>query len=284
MNVRIFTSPIVTTYAFPQHPEAPTRVSRTADRLKANGWTLERPTVKATEKHALLAHSRNHWNALESGLYFDPDTPHFDGVVDVALASLSGCLSAFEAAREGTPAFSLMRPPGHHAGRERIAGFCYLNNVAVTVERALQEVKRVAILDIDAHHGDGTESIMMDRDGVLFVSLHQAPLYPGTGLTSRGNCHNFPLPPGTSERDYLPVLERALTLVKGFQPEMLAISAGFDTYKECPIAQFKLEATTYRRIGRMIADTDLPRFAALEGGYADAMPELIENFLTGFGE
>lgn len=283
MTVRVFSDPAVTAYEAPGHPEGPERVSRTIDHLRSRGWTIERPTVQATEKDALLVHSRAHWDALGSGLYFDPDTPHFDGIRDLALLSLSGCLSACTSALDGTPAFSLMRPPGHHAGRERIAGFCYLNNMAIACERALKEGRRVAVLDIDVHHGDGTESVAQGRDGWLFVSLHQSPLYPGSGLNSHGNCHSFPLAPGTGEAAYLPVFDKALSLIGDFRPDVLGVSAGFDTYKECPIAQFKFEVDTYERLGRRIADTGLPRFAVLEGGYASALPLMIESFLKGFG-
>ena len=92
------------------------------------------------------------------------------------------------------------------------------------------------------------------------------------------------MPPGTGEREYLPVLERALAMTMSFKPDILAISAGFDTFKECPIAQFRLDVGTYRKIGRLIADTNLPRFAVLEGGYAEEMPEVVESFLSGYGE
>jgi acetoin utilization deacetylase AcuC-like enzyme len=283
MKVRVFTDPSVTGYAMPGHPEAPERVSRTAEHLAARGWTLERPAVAATEADVRTVHTAEHWNALTAGLFEDPDTPFFDGIDRIALTSLSGCLSAAEAAMSGTPAFSLMRPPGHHAGAERIGGFCYLNNIAIACERYLRRGRRVAVLDVDVHHGDGTESIAQGRDGWLFVSIHQFPLYPGTGLASSGNCMNLPVPPFTGEADYLKVLATALTAIRDFKPDLLAVSAGFDTYKECPIAQLKLEAGTYERIGALIAATGLPRFATLEGGYAAALPQLIERFLIGFG-
>jgi acetoin utilization deacetylase AcuC-like enzyme len=132
------------------------------------------------------------------------------------------------------------------------------------------------------HHGDGTESIALGQDKWLFISLHQAPLYPGTGHRSKDNCFNYPLPPYTNEKDYLKTLEMAVAQVVDFKPDILGVSAGFDTYKEDPIAQMKLEKGTYTKIGRMIADTKLKRFALLEGGYAEDLPILIENFMTGF--
>lgn len=229
-------------------------------------------------------HAEDHLARVRAGDFKDPDTPNYPGIAELALLSLSGALSASEAARAGTPAFSLMRPPGHHAGRSRVAGFCYLNNLALSCAR-LRETKkaaRIAILDVDVHHGDGTEELLLGREGYLFSSLHQSPLYPGTGLESRDNCLNFPLPPGTTEREYLPVFERALGRALDFKPDLLAVSAGFDTYKEDPIAGLRLEKKTYRLLGRLMAETKLPRFAVLEGGYAEELPLLVESFLNGF--
>ena len=281
---KVFTDPSTAGYHSPGHPEAPARVLRPAALLKAGGHAVLPPDVAATEEDARLVHSPEHLAAVRDGTYSDADTPHHPGIDRIALTSLSGALSAGRSAAAGEPAFSLMRPPGHHAGKSRVAGFCYLNNLAVAVESLLRSgaAKRIAIIDVDVHHGDGTESIMSGREGVLMCSLHQVPLYPGTGLKSRGNCLNFPLPPGTAEGAYLSALELAVSAALDAKPDLLAVSAGFDTYKECPIAQLKLDKPSYRRIGRMLAETKLKRFAVLEGGYAEDLPLLIESFLTGF--
>jgi len=257
---------------------------RSHDRLKAAGHAVLLPSEKATPDDVLLVHSKNHLSAVQRGTYADADTPYYSGIEKIALTSLSGALSASVSAMEGTPAFSLMRPPGHHAGKNRVAGFCYFNNLAIACEKLLitKKVSLIAILDVDVHHGDGTQDILRGREGVLFCSLHQIPLYPGSGLKSRDNCFNFPLSPGTAEGPYLKTLEQAVTLALDFKPELLAVSAGFDTYKECPIAGLKLDKPTYRRIGNLLAQTRLPRFAVLEGGYSPELPLLIENFLDGF--
>lgn len=200
------------------------------------------------------------------------------------MISLSGALSAAEAARAGTPSFSLMRPPGHHAGKDRVAGFCYLNNVALAAAK-LQEEKpglRVGIVDFDVHHGDGTESLVLGRENTLFVSLHQFPLYPGTGASSRDNCLNVPLPAGTAENAYLKAFEPALARVLASKPDILAVSAGFDAYKDDPLAGLKLDKGTFRALGSLLAQTKLPRFAVLEGGYSEDLPYLVESFLEGF--
>jgi acetoin utilization deacetylase AcuC-like enzyme len=271
-------------YHTPGHPESPDRVGRTALRLESAGLKPRLPPRAAREEDVLLVHQDSHFPAVRDGDYEDPDTPHYPGIETIALKSLSGALSAAEAAVTGRPGFSLMRPPGHHAGRRRVAGFCYFNNLAIACA-SLQKRSpdaRIGILDIDVHHGDGTEDIVRGKDAVIFASLHQSPLYPGTGLSSEDNCLNFPLPPGTGETAYLKTLDSALRAVLDFRPTVLAVSAGFDTYKECPIAGLRLERATYRRIGSLLGQTGLNRFAVLEGGYAAELPILVENFLTGF--
>jgi acetoin utilization deacetylase AcuC-like enzyme len=278
----IFSDPSVTAYEAEGHPEAPWRVSRSAERLTSAGLPPRLPDVRATEADVLRVHTTRHWLNVRTGGHGDPDTPHFPGIEAAALASLSGALSAMTSALAGTPAFSLMRPPGHHAGAERVAGFCYVNNIASACAAAGEKGRRIAILDVDVHHGDGTEELAFEREGWLFASLHQSPLYPGTGLVSQANCLNYPLPPGTDEVRYLLTLESALARIADFKPGLLAVSAGFDTYKHCPLAQMRLEKGTYKRVGRLIAETGLPRFAVLEGGYAADLPELIENFVQGF--
>lgn len=281
---RVFCDLSTTAYHTPGHPEAPERISRSQERLKAAGHAVLLPAINAASNDVALLHAPDHFKRVKEGDYSDADTPHYKGMESIALKSLSGAISAAKSAGAGEPAFSLMRPPGHHAGKNRVAGFCYFNNLALACEKLRIDKKTgpIAILDIDVHHGDGTEELLQKRAGFLFCSLHQDPLYPGTGLKSHDNCHNFPLPPGTVEANYLKVLEQALRLIGDFKPELLAVSAGFDTYRECPIAQLKLEKKTYTRIGRMLSEMKLKRFAVLEGGYAEDLPLLIENFLDGF--
>jgi acetoin utilization deacetylase AcuC-like enzyme len=271
-------------YGAPGHPEAPFRVLRTFERLKAAGLAPELPAVAAGAADAALVHSPEHLASVSGGTFLDPDTPAYPGIDEIALISLSGALSAADAALAGRPAFSLMRPPGHHAGKDRVAGFCYINNIAAAAAR-LQKKKaglKIGIIDFDVHHGDGTESLVHGRENTVFVSLHQFPLYPGTGGESRGNCINVPLPEGTDGDRYLRAFEPALEAVLASKPDLLAVSAGFDAYKEDPIAGLKLDRTTFKRIGALLAATRLPRFATLEGGYSDDLPKLVESFLDGF--
>ncbi|MBI4678862.1 MAG: histone deacetylase [Elusimicrobia bacterium] len=281
---RIYCDPDCLRYHTPGHPESPERVERTARRLRAAGHALLQPFRQATADDVGLAHAAGHFEAVRDGHYCEPDTPHYDGIDIFALKSVSAAVSAAFSAIGGEPAFSLMRPPGHHAGKRRAAGFCYFNNLAIACAAlwSRDPSLRIGILDFDAHHGDGTQDILQGRPGVLYVSLHQAPLYPGTGLESKDNCLNLPLPPGTGEDAYLRSLDKGLDALRHFGPGLLAVSAGFDAYGADPIAQLRLEKTSFRRIGALLAKTGLRRFAVLEGGYAPDLPVLVENFLEAF--
>lgn len=281
---KVFSDLKTAAYGASGHPEAPFRVSRTFELLKAAGHAPARPPVAATAADVELMHGSKHLSTIANGTFLDADTPPYPGIDQIALISLSGALSAADSALAGEPAFSLMRPPGHHAGKDRVAGFCYINNLAVAVAR-LQKKKpglKIGIMDFDVHHGDGTESLVLGRENVVFTSLHQFPLYPGTGAQSRGNCFNLPLPAGTDGDDYLAAYEPALERLLAFKPDLLAVSAGFDAYKDDPIAGLRLDRLTFKKIGALLAATKLPRFATLEGGYSEDLPKLVESFLDGF--
>lgn len=281
---RIFSDLKTAEYGASGHPEAPFRVRKTFDRLTSAGHVPERSKVKAVDADVVLLHGANHLDSIRRGAFDDPDTPSYPGIADIAMISLSGALSAADAALAGEPSFSLMRPPGHHAGKDRVAGFCYLNNLALAVAR-LQKAKpglKVAIVDFDVHHGDGTESLVLGRENTSFLSLHQYPLYPGTGGQTRGNCENVPLEAGTDGDRWLRAFEPAFETLLRAKPDILAVSAGFDAYRGDPIAGLKLDRTTFKRIGSLLAQTKLPRFATLEGGYSEDLPLLVESFLDGY--
>ena len=281
---RVFSDLRTAEYGAPGHPEAPFRVKKSFELLKAAGHAPALPVVAAAPSDVALVHGEGHLETIKSGSFLDADTPAFPRMDELALISLSGALSAADAALAGDPSFSLMRPPGHHAGKDRVAGFCYLNNLALAVAR-LKRAKpglKVAIVDFDVHHGDGTESLVLGREGVEFLSLHQFPLYPGTGRETRGNCANVPLPAGTDGERWLKAFEPAFERLLATKPDLLAVSAGFDAYKDDPIAGLRLDRGTFRRVGALLAETKLPRFATLEGGYSEELPRLIESFLEGF--
>ena len=202
---KVFSDLKTAEYGAPGHPEAPFRVSRTFELLKAAGHAPGLPPVAAGAADVELIHGKDHLATIAKGTFLDADTPAYRDMDQIALISLSGALSAADAALAGEPAFSLMRPPGHHAGKDRVAGFCYINNLAVAVARLQKKNPgvKIAIMDFDVHHGDGTESLVLGRENTVFTSLHQFPLYPGTGAQSRGNCFNLPLPAGTDGDEYL---------------------------------------------------------------------------------
>lgn len=268
------------------HPESPERIKEVIDFLKRkkdkNIKFIE--PESAEEEDLLLAHTQNLVNQVKNETFFDQDTPRIKGIFDYASLSAGGAIKAMEISLIGEFAFSLMRPPGHHAGRDRLSGFCYFNNLAVAVAKALERVERVAILDFDCHHGNGTEDIFLGKSNLLYLSLHQYPFYPGTGAESNFNCLNFPLPAGTKEKEYLETLEFALKKISYFSPDLLALSAGFDGFKNDPLTIFGLEKESFGRIGEKIADLKLPAFAVLEGGYGQALPVCLYNFLLGMGQ
>jgi acetoin utilization deacetylase AcuC-like enzyme len=283
--LKIVTDPRCTDYSAPGHPEQTDRISRTIVALKAQDklkltWTEPAPV----EDSAILrAHTAQHLARLQEPLDFDADTPAYPGIAEHARRSVGGAWQALQSARAGEAAFSLMRPPGHHAMRERAMGFCYLNSIAIAaLEAGAAGCKRVAVFDFDVHHGNGTEDILLDQPGCVFISIHQHPAYPDTGLINRGgNCFNFPVPPHTPRLESRAILSSAFGTLKKFRPDLVAVSAGFDAYRGDPLADGTLEAEDFYWLGETIRRLEVPAFSVLEGGYSAALPELILAYLTG---
>ena len=257
----------------PGHPESPERVRRAAEYLRERFDFVE--PEPAREEDLLLVHTPGLIESVKNLTFYDWDCPRYPNIYEYALLAAGGAILAGEVG-----GFSLMRPPGHHVGRDFLGGFCYFNNIAIAVKRS---GKRTLILDIDAHHGNGTQDIFLGDPQVVYVSLHRSPLYPGTGLSSVQNCFNFPLPARCGDQVYLETLDRALDrALQDFQPEQVAISAGFDGYERDPLASLGLSIETYREIGARIAKLGLPVFAVLEGGYVpEALGPLIEALIRG---
>ena len=267
-------------YRAPTNPEFPGRVSVPFDYLSQKNFQFVEPEP-CSDKDLHLCHTSRLIEAVRTGNFSDPETPSLPGIFEYAKLSVGAAIKAAALAFQGEKTFSLMRPPGHHAEKNQLGGFCYFNNMAIATMRILETAKKAAIVDIDCHHGNGTEDIVYGNRNILYVSLHQSPLYPGTGLKSRGNCLNYPLPPGTDEKTYLHVLGKALSEIKKFKSDIIGVSAGFDTYKEDPLASISLEKESYWKIGKMIRDLDKPTFSILEGGYSSGLAECIYQFLSG---
>jgi len=263
------------------HPEAPFRVSKTYELLREKNFEFVKPPP-ASESDVLLAHSQKLIRAVKNGYFFEPDTPFYENIFDIALLSCGGAILSAMLAKQRELSFSLMRPPGHHATKDTPMGFCYFNNIAVAVLKVFKSEK-VAVIDFDCHHGNGTEEILKGRDKFLYVSLHQNPGYPGTGLKSHGNIINFPLKPGTTGDEYLKVFEKAILEVEKFKPDFIGVSAGFDTFRDDPITDMGLDIEDFEKIAELVKSLNRPVFSVLEGGYSQDLPHLIYSYLKGFG-
>ncbi len=283
--VKIITDEHCTAYSTPGHPERPARIAQTLKKLRTQTELsiIWREPSSVDEAAILRAHSPQLIARLKQPENFDVDTPFYPNIPDYARLSVGGALDALGDARRGETVFSLLRPPGHHATRDRIMGFCYLNSVAIAALQALATgIKKIAVYDFDVHHGNGTEAILLNQPGAAFFSIHQHPCYPGTGTRNVGsNCYNYPVAPNTPREEYRKLLSRAFEELKRFKPDLVAVSAGFDAYRGDPIAQETLEAEDYFWLGESVRKLNIPAFSVLEGGYSDELPELIFAYLKG---
>jgi acetoin utilization deacetylase AcuC-like enzyme len=223
--------------------------------------------------------------ALEVPTLLDPDTVASSTSYEAALLAAGCALTAVD--RDG---FALVRPPGHHALPERAMGFCLVDNVAVAVRYAQAElgIERVAIVDWDVHHGNGTQEIFEQDSSVFFASLHQWPFYPGTGGPGGGNetTLNVPLPAGSDDDDYLLAFDELVEpAVRAFEPELVLVSAGFDAHVADPLAGMHVTADGFRELARRSAALGPRVVAVLEGGYDPrTLPTLVQAALEGFQE
>ena len=274
----------------PEHPDNPLRVKRVEAAMASVGWLgcelMQAPA--ASPEELALVHTRGHVDSIRAlcesgGGQIDSDTYVGEASYRAALHAAGGTCAMVRAlvAGEAKRAFCGVRPAGHHADREHAMGFCLFNNVAIGAELAIRQLglARVLIIDWDVHHGNGTADIFRYRDDVLFASIHEAGLYPGTGALSdagsgpgAGFTINVPVLAGTDEEVWISVLEHVIIPVAlEFRPELVLISAGFDAHRADPLGSCRLEASSFAQLAghvhEMADQVRAPVGAVLEGGY-----------------
>ena len=266
----------------PGHPESPARIRAILDELRSPAYAdlvawSEAAAADGTQLQRV--HPAQYLERLEAmaqrgGGMVDGDTFLSTGSYEAAVHAAGAAVETARRVLEGQPAFAAIRPPGHHATAETAMGFCLISNVVVAARSALEDLGagRVLIVDWDVHHGNGTQALV-DRDPrIRFVSLHQFPLYPGTGRADErgvGNVFNVPRPPGLPRETYVADLDAAVRqATAGWQPDLILISAGFDAMAGDPLAGFTLEPEDYATWVRGWKQLGVPMGAVLEGGYA----------------
>ncbi|MEM2178391.1 MAG: hypothetical protein QW272_06185 [Candidatus Methanomethylicaceae archaeon] len=261
------------------HIEGPMRVKIAYEFLKERGYEFLEPTP-AEEEDILKVHDYEYVEGIKKGILEDEDTPAYENIYEYAILSAGGAIMASK-----INGFSLMRPPGHHVGIRGAAlgahtrGFCYLNNIAIAVKKLN---KPTLILDIDGHHGNGTQEIFLGSKDVFYISIHRHPLYPGTGYHSEFNCLNFPLPAECGEEIYMKTLSKAFNMIDMSKIEVVAVSAGFDTIVG-DIASLGLREDSFKKIGEIIAKLEKTTFFVLEGGYiGEKLGKAIDALIQGF--
>jgi acetoin utilization deacetylase AcuC-like enzyme len=292
----------------PGHPESPERLRAIEAALAERDWLgWERREAPAANVEELkLVHPRAHVERIRDlctsgGGAIDADTYAGEASWEAALRSAGAACAMTRAllASEAKVGFAAGRPPGHHAEAERAMGFCLFDNVAVAATLALVELglERVFILDWDVHHGNGTAEIFRNRADVLFASIHQGGIFPGTGPREdtgtgpgEGFTINRPVPAGSDESVWLPLLEdELLPAAAAFEPQLVLISAGFDAHRDDPLAECRLETADFARMATLVraaaAEWDVPIGAVLEGGYAlGALADSVVATMAAFGE
>lgn len=283
--MKIITDATCTSYHTPGHPERPERILGALDKLRAQTeLNIDWLEPEAVNDEAILrAHSSEYLARLRVPLDFDADTSYFPEIEMIARRAAGAGLLALEFAGRNDTAFSLMRPPGHHATRDHVMGFCYLSNMAIAILQAVATgSRRAAVFDFDVHHGNGTEDILVNNPNAAFFSVHEHPCYPGTGAANVGNnCFNYPVAPFVPRGDYRKTLSKALEDLRKYKPELIGVSAGFDAYSGDPLAQGSLELEDYHWLGSELRKLGVPMFSLLEGGYSDELPELVFAYLKG---
>jgi acetoin utilization deacetylase AcuC-like enzyme len=263
------------------HPETPRRLEALLGAIER--WTDAVPATPAQIKRCHTPEHLARIRAVREDTWLDGDTPASATSYEAALLAAGAAIQA-----AATGGFALVRPPGHHALAGRAMGFCLFNNVAVAARAAQAEqgLERVAIVDWDVHHGNGTQAIFWDDPTVLYVSLHQWPFYPGTGGPEEQNdtTVNIPLPGGLGDDAYVQAFEDTVEpAVRGFEPDLLLVSAGFDAHADDPLAWMEVSASGFRELARRCRGLAPHVAAVLEGGYnLETLPGLVLTTLEAF--
>lgn len=275
-----------------EHPERPERLTAVLSAIRASelrGRTLPLAPRPATDEELRRVHAVEYLQDLRQRMsevnprgsgWLDPDTYYGPGTYQAALLAAGGTTELAlrvlrQSDKDGKNGFALVRPPGHHARRDRAMGFCLLNNVAVAAAAARAAGARVAIIDWDVHHGNGTEEIFARDSAVLYISLHQFPYYPGTGAATsigegvgRGATINLPLPEGSGGPEYKLAFQKiVLPALRRFEPDLILVSAGFDAHARDPLAGMNLVEQDYARMTHQLLSIQPRLVAVLEGGY-----------------
>lgn len=288
------------------HAEKPARIETIVNTLRKKDFTIIAPTsfeqTHINEVHntyfvEFIKEKSEKMQKEQKTLYpsyyiIDTYTPILGGTYPASKAAVDVALTGAQLIASGEKTvYSLCRPPGHHAEHAKLGGYCYFNNAAIAANY-LSKKGKVAILDIDFHHGNGTQDIFYERDDVLYVSIHADPKvkFPySTGFSEevgvgkgKGYNKNYPLPLGITDEQYGAILKKALGDISAFTPDYLVISLGFDTYEKDPISGFLLTIPFYQEIGKAIQGVGVPTLVVQEGGYAiDALGSMADSFLQG---
>ena len=268
------------------HPEKPDRVTAVIEKLKQNKTLIWKKSIKFDEKYLNITHSKNYILDVKksfpnNGLKFlDGDTVVSPGSKEATIDATGSIISAIDGIenQKFNKAFCAVRPPGHHAEKNKAMGFCIYNNVAVGAKYLINKYKynKVAIIDFDVHHGNGTQDIFYEDDKVLYISTHQYPYYPGTGSNNEkgkyNNILNIPLPAGTNSEEYLNAYNFVINKLIEFKPQFVMFSAGFDAHKDDPLAQLNLNSKDFYEITKrtILATQKFSKgkvVSILEGGY-----------------
>jgi acetoin utilization deacetylase AcuC-like enzyme len=270
------------------HPEKIDRVTAVIDNFKKidNKELIWKKPTEFDQSFLINTHSSKYIDLVsksfpENGLAFlDGDTVVSPGSKEATKDAVGSVITAIDGVqqKEFKNAFCAVRPPGHHAEKEKAMGFCIYNNVAVGANYLIKKYKfnKVAIIDFDVHHGNGTQNIFNNNEKVLYISTHQFPYYPGSGTEQEkgkyNNIFNIPLPAGTTSKEYLNAYEFVLKKIEIFKPEFILLSAGFDAHKDDPLAQFQLESKDFYEITKRTLELSKlycngKVVSILEGGY-----------------